>query len=429
MSEPMTSRGSGKTGLANAAERRPGTRDMSALVGDMLGDMLARASRAFQADPDVTDFAAKVSVWGRWSAWMVAVAELAHRPGLWFPDDWEYLLLHAPLVAFNGLVHYRLRTGRAVTRRWLVALSAMDVALITGTVAIAGYFHFYAYAAYYPALALFAAVFTSFGLCLAWTTVVAAVYSAVAVGVIGLDLEVGQEKALAGRAATMYGVVVCVSLIGRFERVRRRESARREQALQQERVELSQAIHDTLAQNLYIVSMGVQRAMRMAGNADDRLVSTLAATASLAKATTWELRRPLDEGRLFEGRELSRVLDSHTATLGRLAALPAELVVTGVEPELSLETRKRLFSVAHNALTNTYIHALATRVEVGLNFGTDGIRLSVSDDGVGLPADYAERGRGFRGMREEAERLGGRLIVESGGPGEGTTVICEAPYA
>ena len=36
---------------------------------------------------------------------------------------------------------------------------------------------------------------------------------------------------------------------------------------------------------------------------------------------------------------------------------------------------------------------------------------------------------GFRGMREEAERLGGRLIVESGGPGEGTTVTCEAPHA
>ena len=58
----------------------------------------------------------------------------------------------------------------------------------------------------------------------------------------------------------------------------------------------------------------------------------------------------------------------------------------------------------------------AGRVEVRLDFGADGIRLSVSDDGVGLPDDYAERGRGFRGMRADAERLGGRLIVETGGP-------------
>ena len=56
----------------------------------------------------------------------------------------------------------------------------------------------------------------------------------------------------------------------------------------------------------------------------------------------------------------------------------------------------------------------AGRVEVRLDFETDCIRLSVSDDGVGLPEDYAERGRGFRGMRADAERLGGRLIVETG---------------
>ena len=428
MNEPMTLRSSGGSGPVNSAQRRamrPGTRGLRELA-DRLG---ARASRAFQADPDVTAFAARVSVWGRWFIWVVAVAELAHRPSLWFPHDWEFLLLHVPLVALNGLVHHRLHTGRAVTRRWLVALSAMDVALITGTVVIAGYFHFYVYAAYYPALTLFAAVFTSFGLCLLWTTMVAAVYSAVALGVIGLDLDLGQEKALFARVALMYGVVVCVSLIGRFERSRRRESARRERELQQERIDLSQAIHDTAAQNAFMVSMGIRRAMRMAGNSDERLASTLAAAASLARAATWNLRRPIDEGRLFEGRELSRVLDSHTKTFGRLAEIAAETAVTGSEPELSLETRTRLFSIAHNALANAFLHSRAGRVEVRLDFGTDGIRLSVSDDGVGLPADYAERGRGFRGMREEARRLGGRLMVESGGPGEGTTVICQAPYA
>ena len=52
---------------------------------------------------------------------------------------------------------------------------------------------------------------------------------------------------------------------------------------------------------------------------------------------------------------------------------------------------------------------------------------SVSDDGVGLPEDYAGRGRGFSGMEQEAERMGGRLIVESGGPGGGTIITCGVP--
>ena len=281
--------------------------------------------------------------------------------------------------------------------------------------------------AYFPALALFAAVFASLGLCLLWTTVVAAAYSAVTVGVIGLDLDAGQEKALLGRAAAMYVIVLCVSLIARFERGRRRESAIRERELHLGRIELSQAIHDTAAQNAHMVSIGIHRAMRLAGDADEELRSTLAATAAMSKAAAWELRRPIDEGRLFEGRELGRVLWSHAGTFEQVASVPTEVIVTGAEPSLAVETRSRLFSIAHNALTNAFLHAQASQVEVRLDFGDDGIRLSVSDDGVGLPADYAQRGRGFAGMTEDARRIGGRLTVVSGGPGEGTTVTCEAP--
>ena len=39
--------------------------------------------------------------------------------------------------------------------------------------------------------------------------------------------------------------------------------------------------------------------------------------------------------------------------------------------------------------------------------------MSIADDGTGLPDDYATRGQGFRNMGEEAERMGGRLVVET----------------
>ena len=42
-----------------------------------------------------------------------------------------------------------------------------------------------------------------------------------------------------------------------------------------------------------------------------------------------------------------------------------------------------------------------------LDFGEDTLRLSVSDDGIGLPDDYDQRGHGFANMRANAERLGG----------------------
>ena len=100
---------------------------------------------------------------------------------------------------------------------------------------------------------------------------------------------------------------------------------------------------------------------------------------------------------------------------------------SGTEPLLPLETRTRLFSIAHNALTNAFRHARPGRVETRLDFEAGWIRLSVSDDGVGLPEDYWDRGRGFRGMTADAEALGGTLIVESGEGGRGVIVRCTVP--
>ena len=396
----------------------------------MLGAELRRqVLRAVRADPDVMLYAARVSVWARWLGWLVGVFELAYRPGLWYATDKEYLFLSVPLLAFNGFVHYRLRRDRAVTWRWLLFLSGMDIALITAAVIIGGDFHLFSYVTYYPALALFAVVFASLWLSLAWATIAGAIYAVVSLTVgPGLDFDAGQEKALLARVMAMYAVVASVSLIARFERVRRQESAERERELLRERIELSQSIHDTAAQTAYMIGLGIRKAMRLAGGSNEELTATLAATASLSKAAIWELRRPIDEGLLFEGRELGRVLWSHTETFERVASVPTEMVQSGTEPPLAVETRSRLFSIAHNALTNAFLHAQAGRVEVRLDFGADCIRLSVSDDGVGLPEDYAERGRGFRGMRADAERLGGRLIVETGGLNGGTTVTCEAPY-
>ena len=63
-----------------------------------------------------------------------------------------------------------------------------------------------------------------------------------------------------------------------------------------------------------------------------------------------------------------------------------------------------------------------------MDFESDGIRLSVSDDGVGLPDDYADRGRGFSGMKADAEQMSGELIVQSGGGGGGNTITCVVPH-
>ena len=388
-----------------------------------------RLERLFRADPNVVRHAVRVSVWGRWYIWLVGAVMLAHRPSLWFPEYLGFGVLNVLLVVINGIVHHRLLTNGPVTWRWMLALCAIDIALITGNIAVSGRFEGYIFVAYYPALALFAVVFSSLRLVLAWVTATAIAYCLV--GVVagpGLDLEMAQDHVLAARLSVMYLVAVGVTLIVRFERARGNAAMDRERRAHQERIEFSQAIHDTTAQTAYMINLGIEGAVKLAGDSNPKLVERLAATANLSTSVLWELRRPIDIGRILEGRELARVLGAHTATFAKIASVPAEMVQFGQEPPLPMEVRTGLFSFAHNALANTFLHAQAGKVKVRLDFEPDAIRLTVSDDGVGLPEDYADRGRGFSGMESEAMRMGGRLIVKSGGHGKGTNITCVVPY-
>ena len=335
-----------------------------------------------------------------------------------------------PWPALNGLVHYRLLTNRSVSWRWLLLLSAMDMVLITVGIILQRGFEGFIFLAYYPTLALFVLVFSSLWLGLAWATMTAAVYTIVCLTVgLGLDLVAGDEKVLLARLAAMYALVLCVSLVVRFERTRRQAAVKRERELQRERIELSQTIHDTAAQTAFMIGLGIDAAKQVAGDSNEELAARLDATSRLSKTAVWQLRHPIDMGRVFEGSELGWTLDSHVATFRTITSVSAELTQNGVEPPLSVEVRSLLFSIAHNALANAFRHAGASRVLVELDFGRDELRLSVSDDGVGLPDDYEERGHGFENMRADAGRLGGRLIVEPRGPVGGASVTCVMPLA
>ena len=261
-----------------------------------------------------------------------------------------------------------------------------------------------------------------------WVTMASLVYVAISLTVgDGIDIEAGDEKALLARIAVMYAVVAAVNLATRFERIRWRQAVEREQALQRERVELSHAIHDTAAQSAYMIGLGIDTAKAHAGDANPELTATLEATSRLSRSIIWELRHPINVGSIYEGRALSRALGSHATSFTNVTSVPVKMTHTGAEPPLSIEARSLFFSIAHNALTNAYRHAEASNVAIDLEFAEEDSRLSVSDDGVGLPDDYAERGNGFANMSRAAERLGGRLVVEQRGAMGGATVTCVVP--
>ncbi len=384
-----------------------------------------------QIDPDGLKYVATMSVRGHWFVIAVLLFELVYRPYLYFgvARYAPFPLLLLVLIGFNGYIHYRLLSNRPITWRWPVALYALDVFLVSAAAALSdGFSHSFHHLFYYPALAGLAVLFTSFRLNIMWVTIVSLVYVAISLTVgDGIDIEAGDEKALLARIAVMYAVVAAVNLATRFERIRWRQAVEREQALQRERIELSHAIHDTAAQSAYMIGLGIDTAKAHAGDANPELTATLEATSRLSRSIIWELRHPINVGGIYEGRDLSWALRSHATSFTNVTSVPVEMTHTGAEPLLSVEARSLLFSIAHNALTNAYRHAEASNVAIDLEFAEEDSRLSVSDDGVGLPDDYAERGNGFANMSRAAERLGGRLVVDQRGAMGGATVTCVVP--
>ena len=265
---------------------------------------------------------ARVYVWGRWFVWSIAafawlypfnVDEVVYGPNV---------ALAILLFATNGYLHYRLATERTVSWRWMLALSALDLAMLSGGVAAHRGFESPFLVGYYPSLAMFAVVFGSVRLTLVWVTMTAAVYAALCLAVEpGVDFSLDDEEVLLVRVAGMYLVVVVVNLISRVERIRRTEAVERERALHRERVELSRAIHDTTAQSAYLIGLGIDAVKQLVGDSNEEVRTRLEATSKLSKTAIWELRHPIDVGRIFDGRELGRdpgvpCLDLHAGHLG-----------------------------------------------------------------------------------------------------------------
>ena len=376
-------------------------------------------------DPDGLRLIARTFVWARWFGVPFGLA-LVYRPEDWPESYAVYLPGTLLLLGLNGYTHYRLATKKTVTRGWILATLTLDVPALSFAIAISGGFSDQSlYLLYYTQLAGYAVLLTSFWLTMACATFVAALYLGVSLTIgDGIDTAATEERALVARICVMYAVAAIANVITRFERVRWRQAVEREHDLQRDRVEFSQTIHDTTAQSAYMIGLGIDTAKAEAGDANPKLAATLEAVSRLSRSAIWELRHPIHMGGIYEGRALSSALKSHAASFTNITAVPCDLTQTGVEPPLSTEANGLLFSIAHNALTNAYRHAEASRVAIHLECGKEEVRLSVLDDGIGLPENYAQHGHGFENMDGNAQRLGGRLVVEKRGAMGGATVTC-----
>jgi len=210
----------------------------------------------------------------------------------------------------------------------------------------------------------------------------------------------------------------------------------REAATLEERTRLARDIHDTLAQGLTGVVVQLGAAQRALAVAPEEAKSHLAlawsmARESLAEArrSVWNLRAPA-----LERGELSDAL--RTLTIRPPGAnVTVSFEQTGEPWPLSSAAESTLLRVCQEALVNVAKHAQATEAQVVLEYRSDGVCLSVQDNGIGFdPAALDEvtarsgpwGGFGLVGMRERISALGGTLEISRG---PGARIVAVIPRA
>lgn len=200
-----------------------------------------------------------------------------------------------------------------------------------------------------------------------------------------------------------------------------------------ERKYIARELHDETSQSLTSLKLGLQVIEQKAAG-HQQLLDQVASLKTLADETLESLHhlavnlRPASLDHL----ELVDALTGLTQSTQQRSGLTAHFKAMGsMQAELlTEEMESSIYRIVQESITNVVRHAHATYVDVILEWQAEKIVIIIEDDGVGIDMQRArEAGHlGLIGMRERAEMLGGKLLVDTT-PQVGTTLVVEIPYA
>jgi signal transduction histidine kinase len=186
-----------------------------------------------------------------------------------------------------------------------------------------------------------------------------------------------------------------------------------------ERVRIAQDLHDTLLQGFLSASMQLHVA-------NNHLPSDWPAKPLIVQVLE-QMENVIDEGRntlrgLRSASGGSCSLEREFSEIGRELSnqrqVEFRVLVQGTPVSLRPAIHDEIYLVGREALTNAFHHSHANKIEAELQYQARQLRILIRDNGRGINPEVLRFGReghwGLCGMRERAERIGGKLRVLSG---------------
>lgn len=203
------------------------------------------------------------------------------------------------------------------------------------------------------------------------------------------------------------------------------------QAVNREQYRIGNDLHDGLGQELTGIALMLRGlAGRMASEYPPLLpeIEGITRLVSNAIESTRALARGLSPVNLERGG-LVDALQSLARHASELYGVPTVFThrLQGHRP-LNPELANHLYRIAQEAVRNAVQHGGAQSIKLHLSVVRTKVRLSITDDGRGLPPQAMEAaGMGLKIMRYRARMLGGEVRFEPVEP-RGARVVCECPF-
>ena len=218
------------------------------------------------------------------------------------------------------------------------------------------------------------------------------------------------------------------------ERLRRELLRQTVWAQEEERQHIARELHDEAGQALTAISWGLATVEEALSDRPDEARERVEGLLRLTEQVMIELRQLTTRLRPAMLDELGLVAALITYADDCSAHFPfvVDVEVTGHRRRLSPEIETTLYRITQEAITNVAKHAQATRVSVRLHFGDQETALTVSDNGVGMDVEVAQRaaacgkGWGLAGICERIQLVGGHLDIRSA-PDAGTDLEVRVP--
>ena len=191
-----------------------------------------------------------------------------------------------------------------------------------------------------------------------------------------------------------------------------------------ERRQIGRDLHDSLGQKLtgaVFLSRSLLDHFNQNGSAQQTHAQTLNETLKSAVSQVRNMARGLAPVTLND-ESLDEALAQLAEEMTGLYGVSCEVAECNGLPALDRKTKEQLYLIAREAVNNAARHAQGGRVTIRLTGSESGWKLSVSDDGKGLPGTQpAGEGMGIRIMRHRAGLIGAGFAIHSAA-GRGTCV-------